>query len=225
MWYANTDNTFCTWNNRQYMVCQYAHSIWSSTILFGAFGTNNMFKLYPILPWCFLLGAILGVAWIVGEKFLPRVRLHFKSRTESESFGRFDKYFWEPAASTMACLNPAIALSGALKWAGNQNLSYATLQMYLAFVFQWYLKRRYTAWWGKYAYLIWAGLSVGVAIAGLITTLVFGFGAGQGVDFSWWGNNVAREGMDFQLYNNNATLYAIPKDGFGLLKDQYPTGW
>ncbi|CAH0047781.1 unnamed protein product [Clonostachys solani] len=225
VWYANTDNTLCTWNNRQFMVCQYAHSVWSSTILFGAFGTNNMFKLYPILPWCFLLGAILGGVWIVGENVLPRVRLHFKSRTESASFARFDKYFWEPAASTMACLNPAIALSGALKWAGNQNLSYATLQMYLAFVFQWYLKRRYTAWWGKYAYLIWAGLSVGVAIAGLITTLVFGFGAGQGVDFSWWGNDVARQGVDFQLYNNNATLYAIPKEGFGLDKDQYPTGW
>jgi len=35
--------------------------------------------------------------------------------------------------------------------------------------------------WGKYAYLIFAGLNAGVAISGLIVTLVFSFGAGKNV--------------------------------------------
>jgi OPT family small oligopeptide transporter len=226
MLYANADNTLCQWDNKQYMVCQYAHSVWSSTILFGVFGTNNMFKLYPILPWCFLIGALLGAIWIVSEKVLPHVRDHLESTMQPESFRRLDRCFWSPASSILSVLNPAIALSGALTWAGNQNLTYATLGLYAAWLFQFYLKRRYTAWWGKYAYLVFAGLSVGVAVSGLIVTLVFSFGAGQGVEFTWWGNSVAREGVDFQLYNNNASLLVLPEDGFfGLRREDYPTGW
>ncbi|KFA54222.1 hypothetical protein S40293_08147 [Stachybotrys chartarum IBT 40293] len=226
MLYANADNTLCQWNNRQYMVCSYAHSVWSSTILFGAFGTNNMFKLYPVLPWCFLIGALLGAAWIIGEKFLPHVRMYLMRRAAERHFRLFDKYVWIPLSSILACLHPAIALSGALEWAGNNNLTYATLGIYIAWFFQFYLKRRYTAWWGKYAYLVFAGLSVGVAISGLIVTLVFSFGAGQGADMSWWGNDVPRAGIDYQLYNNNASLYSLPSQGFfGLRPDEYPLDW
>ena len=228
LWYANEDSSLCTWDNRQYMVCQYAQSIWSSTILFGVFGTNNMFKLYPILPWCFLIGAILGAIWITSERLLPRLYSHIQSRTEARSFDLFDRYFWSPASSIMACLNPAIALSGALRWSGNDNLTYATLQIYLAFLFQYYLKRKYTSWWGKYAYLIFAGLAVGVAVAGLVVTLVFSFGVGdEAGQFSWWGNDEPRAGIDFQLYNNEAALYPVPEDKgfFGLSPEQYPQGW
>ena len=224
--YFNTDNTLCQFDNKQYMVCAYAHSVWSSTISYGAFGTNNMFKLYPSLPWCFFLGAALGLAWVVGEKVLPRLRQFLGGRMEQKQFQSFDRYVWSPSASVFACLNPAIALSGALNWAGNNNLTYGTLQIYLAWLFQFYLKRRYTAWWGKYAYLVFAGLSVGVAISGLIVTLVFSFGAGKNASFSWWGNNVAHEGVDYLLYNNAASLKPLPDSGyFGLDPDQYPVTW
>lgn len=226
MVYANQDATLCEWNNKQYMVCQYAHSVWSSTIFFGAFGTNNMFKLYPILPWCFLIGALLGILWMVSEKLLPRLRLYLQSTMDAEKFAYFDKYVWSPTAAVLICLNPAIALSGALQWAGNNNLTYATLGIYVAWFFQFYLKRRYTAWWGKYSYLIFAGLNVGVAISGIIVTLVFSFGAGKNTSFKWWGNTVSQTGVDYQLYNNNASLYPIPGVGyFGLDPAEYPSNW
>jgi hypothetical protein len=124
------------------------------------------------------------------------------------------------------CLNPAVALFGVLNWAGNNNLTYATLGIYIAWFFQFFLKRRYTAWWGKYAYLIFASLNVGVAISGLNVTLVFSFGAGKNVSFHWWGNDVAQRGVDWQLYNNNASLIPLPASGyFGLAPDQYPLEW
>jgi hypothetical protein len=223
--YFNEDNTLCQWNNKQYMVCNYANSVFSSVISFGAFGTNNMFKLYPALPWCFLLGALLGLAWVLGEKLVPRIRARYARTIEQERATALDRWFWHPAASVFNTLNPAIALNGGLQWAGNNNLTYATLGIYLAWLFQYYLKRRYTAWWGKYAFLIFAGLQVGVAISGLIVTLVFSFGAGKNTTFSWWGNTVHQSGVDYQLYNNNASLYAIPNGGFGLTPDQYPLGW
>jgi hypothetical protein len=93
-------------------------------IFYGAFGTNNMFKLYPILPWCFLIGAILGAVWVIGEKVLPPLRQRFRARMTEEKFSSFDRYVWKPVATSLACLNPAIALSGALNWAGNNNLVY-----------------------------------------------------------------------------------------------------
>jgi hypothetical protein len=127
-----------------------------------------MFKLYPVLPWCFLIGALLGLAWVLAEKAMPHVRRSIQGRMNETQFHSFHRYAWQPAASVFRCLNPAIALSGALNWAGNNNLTYATLGIYIAWFFQFYLKRRYTAWWGKYAYLMFAGLSIGVAISGLI---------------------------------------------------------
>ncbi|PVH72848.1 oligopeptide transporter 2 [Cadophora sp. DSE1049] len=224
--YFNGDNTLCQWNNKQYMVCNYANSVFSSVISFGAFGTNNMFQLYPVLPWCFLIGAILGLLWVVVEKAAPRIRQLIQSRLDAKQSISFDKYIWKPTAAVMSTLNPAVALSGALQWAGNTNLSYATLGIFIAWFFQYYLKRRYTAWWGKYAYMIFAGLSVGVAISGLIVTLVFSFGVGKNSNFSWWGNDVALQGVDYQLYNNNASLLPLPESGyFGLDPDHYPLRW
>jgi OPT family small oligopeptide transporter len=228
MVYAGRDDTLCTWDNKYYMVCAYAHSVWASTIQFGAFGTNNMFKLYPVLPYCFLIGAFLGALWVGSEKLLPRIRESIRGRMEADSFANFERKFWKPAGSILATLNPAIALSGGLQWAGNNNLTYATLGIYLAWFFQFYLKRRYTAWWGKYSYLIFAGLTIGTAISGLIVTLVFSFGVGQDVSPSdwWWGNKVARDGTDFLLYNNAASLKPLPEEGyFGLSPEQYPLGW
>ncbi|KAH6711880.1 oligopeptide transporter 2 [Leptodontidium sp. MPI-SDFR-AT-0119] len=223
--YFNQDNTLCQWNNKQYMVCNYANSVFSSVISFGAFGTNNMFELYPVLPWCFLIGAILGLLWVVVEKAAPRIRQYIQSRMDAKQAVSFDRYVWKPTAAIMATLNPAVALSGALQWAGNTNLSYATLGIFIAWFFQYYLKRRYTAWWGKYAYMIFAGLSVGVAISGLIVTLVFSFGVGKNSNFNWWGNDVALSGVDYQLYNNNASLLAVPEGGFGLPPSKYPLRW
>ena len=157
---------------------------------------------------------------------MPRARLHIKQKLDEGKFDSFDKYIWKPTANVFACIHPAVALSGGLQWAGNNNLTYMTLQIYLAWFFQFYLKRRYTAWWGKYAYLIFAGLGVGVAISGLIVTLVFSFGAGKNANLHWWGNDVGQKGVDWQLYNNNASLYSIPESGyFGLSKDQFPLDW
>jgi hypothetical protein len=224
--YFNEDNTLCQWDNKEHMVCNYANSIYSSVIFFGAFGTNNMFKLYPGLPWCFLVGAVLGFIWVFGEKVAPRLRLYAQQRMPEARFARFERYVWNPTAASLNCLNPAIALSGALQWAGNNNLTYATLGIYLAWFFQYYLKRKYTAWWGKYAYLVFAGLSVGVAISGLIVTLIFSFGAGKNTSFHWWGNDASQKGVDWQLYNNNASLKALPGMGyFGLAPKDYPLSW
>jgi OPT family small oligopeptide transporter len=223
--YANSDGTLCQYDNKQYMVCAYAHSVYSSTIEFGAFGTNNMFKLYPIMPWCFLMGAILGFIWLAGEKGGPRFRRYLEGRLGG-SFFSFDRYVWGPAARTLGYVHPAIALNGMLQWSGNNNLTQQTGGIIATYFVQYYLKRYYQAWWQKYAFLGYAGIAVGVTISGLIITLVFSFGAGKGKSLVWWGNTVGQAGVDYQLYNNNGSLLALPEKGyFGLDPDQFPTNW
>jgi hypothetical protein len=78
--YFKEDNTLCQWDNKEHMVCNYANQVFASVIFFGAFGTNNMFKLCPVLPWCFLIGALLGLAWVLAEKAAPHTRRYIQAR-------------------------------------------------------------------------------------------------------------------------------------------------
>lgn len=86
-----------------------------------------------------------------------------------------------------------------------------------------YIKRRYSAWWEKYNYLLEAGLDVGVAISAIIQTFALDF---TGVQLSWWGNNVATQGVDYLSYNQNATLLPVPEKGyFGPDPKDWPLLW
>lgn len=109
----------------------------------------------------------------------------------------------------------------ALNYTGGNNLSYATNGIYISFIFMYWIKRRYNAWWEKYNYILEAGFDVGVAISGIIQTLVLSFAVQ--VTINWWGNTVATAGVDFKSYNQNATLLPLPESGyFGIAPEDYP---
>ena len=220
----NSDGTFCQWDNKQFMVCGGVHGFYSSVIAYGALGTNNLFKLYPALPWTFLLGAGMALAWFAGEALAPKLRLRFVSGMDEEQKAEFDRKWWNRTSNAVQSINPAIALRGAAGWSGNNNLTQSTVGLYLSWLFQYYLKRKYTAWWGKYAFMIFAGLGIGYTISGLIGTLVFSFGAGQGTTaFNYRANTIGRTGVDFDLYTNAVALLPLPAKGyFGLEPGQYP---
>jgi hypothetical protein len=55
-------------------------------------------------------------------------------------------------------------------------------------------KIAYGVRWEKYNYLTEAGFDVGIAISGLIQTLIFAFSnGGEGISLTWWGNTVATQ--------------------------------
>ena len=214
------NGTLCTWDNPQHFVCTDAVLVFATAVEYGAFGIRNMFTLYPIMPWCFLMGAVTGIGWGFTQKYGPSVRDWCYKRWSEERYAFWDKWFFHPA-SYMRWINPAVTWAGALNWTGGNNLSYATNAMYISCIFMFYIKRRYGPWWEKYNYLLEAGFDVGVAISGTIQTLVFAF---SGKSFpAWWGNTVSQAGVDFQSYNQNSTLLPIPEVGyFGIPPDQYP---
>lgn len=125
---------------------------------------RNMFKLYPIFPWCFLIGGIIGILIACLQKYGHIVR-DYTYRTWSEGRHAFvNKWVYTPF-SWFYFFDPAVFWSGALNWTAGNNLTYATQGLYLSFIFMYYIKRRYEGWWQKYNYLIEAGFDVGVAIS------------------------------------------------------------
>ena len=217
----NFDNgTLCQWNNTNHFVCTDAVLVFASAVEYGAFGVKNMFKLYPILPYCFLMGTLIGLFWGLGQRYGPAMRDFARRRWSEARFASWERYVFRPLG-VINLLDPAVVWAGALNWTGGNNLSYATGGIYVSFVFMYYIKRRYKAWWEKYNYILESGFDVGVAISGIIQTLALSFGAN--VSIKWWGNTVATAGVDFASYNQNASLLPIPDVGyFGLSPEQYP---
>lgn len=123
-----------------------------------------MFKLYPIFPWCFLIGAILGISIACMQKYGHLLRDFTQRRWSEGRHATIEKYFYGPMSS-LYFFDPAVFWSGALNWTAGNNLTYATQGLYLSFIFMYYIKRRYQNWWEKYNYLIEAGFDVGVAIS------------------------------------------------------------
>ena len=81
-----------------------------------------------------------------------------------QRYATVDKWFFKPVA-LLAWSDPATIWAGALNWTGGNNLSYATNAVYVSFIFMYYIKRRFPAWWEKYNFLLEAGFDVGVAIS------------------------------------------------------------
>lgn len=77
------------------------------------------------------------------------------------------------------------------------------------------------------SYLTEAGFDVGIAISGLIQTLIFAFSnGGDGISWSWWGNSIATQGLDYQSYIQNSTLLPLPEKGyFGPDPGSFPATW
>ena len=215
--------SFCQWDNVQHMVCPGAHSQFALAQMYGGFGVRNMFILYPILPYVFLIAGVGGLVWAFTERFGPGLREKARLRWSEGSFRSADIALFRPV-SAIGWIDPAIFLHGMVDWTGGTNLSYYTQGVYISAIFMKYLRHHYSAWWQKYNYLLESGFDLGVAISGIIQTLIFAMGNhGHGYSIKWWGNTISTAGVDFKAYNQKASLLPIPDVGyFGLAPDQYP---
>ena len=216
------DGTLCTWSNKEHFVCTDAVLVFASAIEYGTFGVRNFFLLYPVLPWTFLMGTVIGVTWALVQKYGPAWREHARLTWKETRYEVWDKYLFSPF-SYLGWFDPTVTWAGALTWSGGNNLTYATNGLYVSFIFMYYIKNRYGSWWEKYNYLLEAGFDIGVAISGIVQSFAFNF---TGATIDWWGNSVGTAGLDYQAYNQNSTLLPLPEKGyFGLEPEDYPMSW
>ena len=218
--------SFCEWDNKQHMVCSGTWSQYELAQMYGGFGVRNLFELYPVLPWIFLGAGVVGILWACLERWGPALREKFRQTWSENRFRTINNFVFLPI-SVVGWLDPAIFLHGLVNWTGGTNISYSTQGVYISYIFMNRIRRRYSAWWQKYNYLLENGFDLGVAISGIIQTLIFAMGnGGKGYSITWWGNTVATNTLDYQSYNNNFNVthnHIDPAIGyFGLSPEEYP---
>ncbi|KAK9324744.1 OPT oligopeptide transporter protein-domain-containing protein [Lipomyces orientalis] len=137
---ANIDD-LCDPKQAQRFTCPGPRTYYSASITWGVIGPKRMFNgLYPILQWCFLIGALVIIPFFFAKRYLP-------------------KYF--------RFANPVLIIGGMASWAP-YNLSYVTPGFYLSIIFMYFIRRRYLAWWEKYNYVLSSALDAGVAFSAII---------------------------------------------------------
>ncbi|KAL7921112.1 OPT superfamily oligopeptide transporter [Trichoderma austrokoningii] len=163
----------CTPDAVSGFTCPIARVHFNGSILWGVVGPGEFFgaaAIYRSLVWCFPLGAILPVP------------LWLYSRRKKHSLLR--KVNLPVIFGAMGWIPPATGLNFSV-WA------------LVCFLFNYLVKRRANAWWGKYTMTLSAALDSGLAFGIVIVFFVFIY-PGWMKGFSWWGTEVYKQGCDWQ---------------------------
>ncbi|KAK9460481.1 OPT oligopeptide transporter protein-domain-containing protein [Lipomyces oligophaga] len=165
----------CASDQANKFTCPFPNALYTATLVWGVVGPKRIFNtLYPMLKWSFLIGCLIGAPVyylrFFAMKFIPFVKN------------------W----------NPIMSLAGMSLWNSGYNMSYYTPGMEISFVFMYYIRRRYLAWWTKYNFVLAAGLSAGVALCAI---LVFVCLQVTNVSITWWGRTVSGAGVDGGTYS------------------------
>lgn len=140
-WQISNVEDLCKPHQAQKFSCPGGNTFFSASVFWGVIGPKRVFSgLYPILQWCFLIGAILPIPFYLLKKYFPRKTRYFQ---------------------------PTLIIGGMLQYAP-YNLSYFTGGLYAAIAFSYYIRKRYLAWWERYTYVLSASLTAGVAFSAII---------------------------------------------------------
>jgi hypothetical protein len=124
-WQLDNIPGICTDTQPQKFLCMSTHTFFTSSVIWGTLGPERMYGkhgLYGPTMYGFLAGAVLPIpCYVLARWRYPKLRQVFV---------------------------PTI-LVGALHWAP-LNLSWAIPCLYLGYIFQVYIKRRYFPWWTSY---------------------------------------------------------------------------
>ncbi|KAG7195097.1 uncharacterized protein KQ657_004214 [Scheffersomyces spartinae] len=193
-WQIDNIPDLCESNQADKLSCPGANTFFYASIQYGEIGPAKVFGgLYPVLKWCFLLGAILVIPCALFKKYGPT---------------NLAKYF-----------QPTIIIGGLLGYAP-YNLSYATGGLYFLYFFMYYVKRHYLLWWERYNYILTLALSAGVAFSALLGFFIFLI---TGFSLDWWGNTISDRGIEGrkgQLAWHNVT--DAPDGYIGLRYGSFP---
>lgn len=140
-WQLTNIDDLCTKNQPDKFTCPSSHTMFSASIIWGVIGPKRVFKgLYPVLQWCFLIGALLPIPCLLARRFFPRATYYFQ---------------------------PTLIIGGMLQYAP-YNMSYLTPGIYVSYVFMSYIRGKYYHWWERYNYVLASSIQAGVAFSAII---------------------------------------------------------
>ncbi|ANB15129.1 Opt2p [Sugiyamaella lignohabitans] len=128
-------------STKEKFLCPSEKTYYSSSVIWGVIGPKLVFKsIYPILKWCFLIGALIPAPiWYAKKRFPKQL-----------------KYF-----------HPVIVIGGFLNYAP-YSLAFYTPGIFASYAFMVHIRRRYFGWWERYNYVLTSALTAGVALSAII---------------------------------------------------------
>jgi hypothetical protein len=140
--------------------------------------------IYNPLEWGFLIGALLPIP------------VYFLARRFPNSLIRY--------------IHVPLLLYGVLNWAP-YNFAYVWPAVVVGFIFNFYIKRHFLAWWQCYAYVLTSSLAVGMSISGIVIFFAVQY---KDLQINWWGNTVSYAGVDGGGSTNACVYKQIPEVGY-----------
>ncbi|CAN6674818.1 oligopeptide transporter 2 [Trichomonascus vanleenenianus] len=192
---------------------------YANSLMWGLLGSKRVFgALYPSLKWAFLIGFCVALLFLFGQRYGPwvgnRIKAHAMDTLAPRVYSAVDYLIFKPI-SIFQVTNPVLILQGVQHWAPS-NMAYKTPGFYLSVVFMYFIRRRYTAWWEKYNYVLSAALTAGVAFCAVIKYFAVEYNPKP---LNWWGNTVSSSGLDGQGIGR----LPLPERGyFGPDKGHFP---
>ena len=174
----------------------------ASSCLAGTLGPSHLFgagKRYNLLLLGFPIGVMLPIGEQIGAEANPTKFLtaHLLIRRSM------------PRREWIRQIHPVMIAAGPANWGSPYNFSYFWPNVMVAvFSFQ-YIRKKYTAFWAKYNYVIAASFPAGIAVAALVIFFGLELPAG-GLAIDWWGNSVSYEGCE----GSACTRFPIPDKGY-----------
>ncbi|KAH7329539.1 OPT oligopeptide transporter protein-domain-containing protein [Stachybotrys elegans] len=168
-WVLHNVDDICQPGQPDRFTCPATHSYFMASVLWGAIGPRRIFgpgAPYTAITWFMPLGFILPIVAYFAAKRWP--------------------------GSLWRSVNVPVFIAGPMGWAP-YNWSYMQGTVMLAVFFNGIIKKRYRAWWERYAYVLTAAFGAGIGVAGVV--MFFGLQM-RNTRLHWWGNVISKQGVD-----------------------------
>ena len=171
-WMLNNISDVCTADQSSGFSCPNGRTVWSSSVIWGLIGPARLYsagKIYSSLLHFFWIGALMPVlTWAIWKK-------------TGHDFWR--KVNWPLIFVGTYNVPPATGINYS---------SWALVNV----IFNFWIFRKFFAWWTKYNYILAAALDTGTALSGIVIFFCITYPGGVFPD--WWGNTVYQNTADWE---------------------------
>ncbi len=164
IWMFGNISDLCDTDQSDGFTCPQGRTNFAASVVWGAVGPSRTYGVGQIYS------GFLHLFWI--GALLPIITYFLAKRY--------------PNNIILKNLNWVVLFGGTGNYPPATGINYASWACFGLF-FNYFVKRKWGAWWSKYVFVMSCALDVGVALAGIIIFFALSY---PGVTISWWGNNV-----------------------------------
>ncbi|KAI1907448.1 hypothetical protein LOZ61_006141 [Ophidiomyces ophidiicola] len=170
VWSLDNIEGICQRDQPNRFTCPNGRVFFASSVVWGLIGPARIFSgksIYAGLQYFWVAGALAPILFYTIARIWPRSKARF--------------------------VNTPILFGGTLLLPPATPLNYLSWAI-VGFIFQKYIRYRFTGWWMRFNYITSAALDTGLAISTIVIIMVLEL---TNTNFpSWWGNTTALETMD-----------------------------